>query len=295
VAEGAGGVWFSLCDDTPPVVWREAIPDDIAREVVSAEKPNGRLTNSDLELAAEVLAVGVALEQMKSKHTPLGTLCDNIPTISWVDRMASKSKSPTARRLLRGIAFMLYCAQAGRLTMVHVPGVENVMADIASHPSKAQQLFRSASALSDTHFRSSFDTTFPLPDNQQWTLATVPNWLRYNVFETLLGKRLALQWWTDPSGIATGKHGECIAGSIRIPQAKFTRLTSLRTDSSPLLLPCGKASTVKDIKSRFSWSNTRSEPPPKSMFWRISRPTMRLTRPAVPGPPHSLSAEEIWR
>jgi len=84
-----------------------------------------------------------------------------------------------------------------------------------------QQLFQSASALSDIHFRSSFDTAFPLPDNQQWTLATVPNWLRYNVFETLRGKRLALQWWTDPSGIATGKHGKCIAGSIRIPQAKI--------------------------------------------------------------------------
>ena len=48
----------------------------------------------------------------------------------------------------------------------------------------------------------------------------MPSWLRYNVFETLRGKQVALQWWTDPSGIATGKHGKCIAGSIRIPQAK---------------------------------------------------------------------------
>ena len=68
-AEGAGGVWFSLCDDTPPVVWREPFPDDIAQEVVSVDTPNGRLTNSDLELAAEVLAVGVALER-SSKSTP---------------------------------------------------------------------------------------------------------------------------------------------------------------------------------------------------------------------------------
>jgi hypothetical protein len=73
-AEGAGGVWFSLCDDTPPVVWRKEFPDDIAKEVVSVDTPNGRLTNLDLELAAEVLAVGVALERMNSKHTPLGTL-----------------------------------------------------------------------------------------------------------------------------------------------------------------------------------------------------------------------------
>ena len=121
----------------------------------------------------------------------------------WVDRMASKSKSPTAGRLLRGLAFMLYCAQAGRLTTVHVPGVENVMADIASRPSKAQQLFQSTSALSDINFHSSFDTAFPLPDNQQGTLTTVPSWLRYNIIETLRGKQLALQLWMDPSGITT--------------------------------------------------------------------------------------------
>ena len=38
--EGAGGVWFSLCDDTPPPVWREKFLDDIAREVVLAHIPN---------------------------------------------------------------------------------------------------------------------------------------------------------------------------------------------------------------------------------------------------------------
>jgi hypothetical protein len=107
VAEGAGGVWFSLCDDTPPVIWMEKFPEDIAREVVSVDMPNGRLTNSDLELAAKVLAVGVALEQVNSKHTPLSMLCNNTPTVSWVDKMASKSKSPTAGCLLRGLAFML--------------------------------------------------------------------------------------------------------------------------------------------------------------------------------------------
>ncbi len=69
---------------------------------------------------------------------------------------------------------MLYCAQAGRLTTVHVPGEENVMADIASRLSKAKQLFCSTSALSDINFCSSFDTVFPLPNNQQWMLAAVP-------------------------------------------------------------------------------------------------------------------------
>jgi len=166
--------------------------------VVSEDTPHGRLTNSDLELAAEVLAVGIALDRItNTKHVPLGTLCDNTPTVSWINKMASKSKSSTAGRLLRGLAFMLYCAHAGHLTTVHVPGVDNAMADIASRPSKAQKLFRSESPLSDLEFCSSFDTTFPLPDNQAWSLATVPHWLRFNVFETLRGKRLDLLQCAD--------------------------------------------------------------------------------------------------
>ena len=48
---------------------------------------------------------------------------------------------------------------------------------------------------------------------------------------------MELQLWTDLSGIATGKRGKHTAGYIRTPQAKFTRLTSSRTDSSPLLSP----------------------------------------------------------
>ena len=152
------------------------------------DTPNGRLTNSDLELVAEVLAVGAVLSQVNTKHTPLGTLCDNTPTVSCPDKMALKSRSPTAGHLLQGLAFMLYCAQAGHLTTVHVPGVENVMADIASHPSKASQFFQTTSAQCDIDFCLSFDSAFPLPDNQQWTLATVPQWLRSNVFETLHGK-----------------------------------------------------------------------------------------------------------
>jgi hypothetical protein len=77
-ADGAGGVWFSLVNNMSPVVWRAAFPQDIASEVVSDDNPEGRLTNSDLQLAAEVMAVGVALAVAPNvKHVPLGTLCDN--------------------------------------------------------------------------------------------------------------------------------------------------------------------------------------------------------------------------
>ncbi len=145
--------------------------------------------NLDLELAAEVFEVGIALEKApQAKHTPLGTLCDNTPTVTLIDGMAFKSKSPTAGCLLRGLAIMLFAYHAGRLTTIHVPRVKNVMADIASRPTKAQKLFCARTTLSDTDFCSSFNTAFPLPDNQLWTLTDVPKWLKFNVFEMLRGK-----------------------------------------------------------------------------------------------------------
>jgi hypothetical protein len=116
-AEGAGGVWFLLKDEMPPSVWREAFPRDIAANVITDDNLVGSITNSDLELAVEVLAIGVILESAPTiKHAPLGTLCDNTPTVSWVKKMASKANTPTAGWLLRGLAFMLHCHHAGRLT-----------------------------------------------------------------------------------------------------------------------------------------------------------------------------------
>jgi hypothetical protein len=74
---------------------------------------------------------------------------------------------------------MLHCYRAGWLTTVHVKGDDNVMADIASRPAKAQKLFCAATPLFDRDFLASFDTTFPLPDEQKWEFAEIPPWLNY--------------------------------------------------------------------------------------------------------------------
>jgi hypothetical protein len=76
---------------------------------------------------------------------------------------------------------------------VHVKGDNNVMADIASRPAKAQKLFCAATPLSNSNFLASFDTTFPLPNQQMWKFAKIPPWLRLCIFKTLRGKRLVLQ------------------------------------------------------------------------------------------------------
>ena len=267
-AEGAGGVWFSLTDHMPPLVWREIFPPDITSNVVTDVNPDGGITNSDLELAAEVLAIGVILEQAPNiTHAPLGTLCDNTPTVSWVDKMASKAKTPVAGRLLRGLAVMLHFWQAGRLTTVHVPGTDNVMADIASRPAKAHRLFRSPTALSNTDFCVAFDTHYPLPENQLWSGATIPPWLRSNVFGTLRGSRLALRQWMGPNVSNAGKRGRhTVTVTTAHPAAHKRRKTS-PIASLPLLSPCGKASTASEQLSRFSQSKGLCVTSPKDLFW----------------------------
>jgi hypothetical protein len=141
-AEGACGVWFSLIHGMPPLVWQIPFPPDIATEIVSPQHLHGWITNPNLEFATEVLAIGVLLAKAPIvKHEPIGTLCNNTPTVSWIAKMASKSASPITGCLLRGLAYMLYCYQARWLTTVNVYGPDNIMADIASCPSKVRALF----------------------------------------------------------------------------------------------------------------------------------------------------------
>ncbi len=108
-ADGAGGVWFSLIDNMQPVLWQVELPRNIAYDVISKGNPGGSITHSDLELAAEMMAVGIILTKAPEvKHHTLGKLCNNSPTVSWVERMASRSVFPTAGQLLRELAHMLH-------------------------------------------------------------------------------------------------------------------------------------------------------------------------------------------
>ena len=49
---GAGGVWIDPNKDGRNYVWRLPWPEDIRTDLVSFDNPQGRITNSDLELAA---------------------------------------------------------------------------------------------------------------------------------------------------------------------------------------------------------------------------------------------------
>jgi hypothetical protein len=165
--------------------------------------------------------------------------------------------------------------------MVHVPGPDNVMADNASRPTKAQKLFHSPIALSDSAFCSAFNAAFLLPNDQQWTLAASPPWVKFNVFKTLRGKQLALPLWMGPTGTITGRLGRrTVPCTVHHWIPRLHTLTP--TSSSHLLLPCGKASTDMELKSRFSLSKKLSGTLPKSLFWMDIQTPEKPPQPSNP-------------
>ena len=52
---GYGGVWIDPNEDGVHYVWRLTWTADVMADLVSSKNPQGRITNSDLELAALVL------------------------------------------------------------------------------------------------------------------------------------------------------------------------------------------------------------------------------------------------
>jgi hypothetical protein len=221
-ASGAGGVWFSGSRAVAPTVWRVTWPPDITQDLVSFDNPNGCITNSDLEMAGVCLHQLVLETLVDLKHVRSVIHCDNSPSVAWVTRMASRSTSPVAHRLLRGLAMRQRVTQSAPPTVVSIAGVENDLADVASRaPEKMGSVLRGDAVsplfahtkfpdVSDEGFLTFFNQRFPLPQESLWQLAHPEPEMLSNVISTLRGHRLILQRWTTPPARPAGANGTSI-------------------------------------------------------------------------------------
>ena len=80
--EGAGGIWVSGAKQMAPIVWRVPWPPEIRTWLVTFENPTGDITNSDLEMAAEVLSWLVLEAVMSNRHTHVRVCSDNSATVA---------------------------------------------------------------------------------------------------------------------------------------------------------------------------------------------------------------------
>jgi hypothetical protein len=127
---GLGGVIFpSPALGIPPIVWREPVPDDLQAAVVTEDNPHGTITNSDLELAATILQEALLGKFDIAEQTIL-TGCDNTPAVTWRHK-GSNSLDGASAYLLR-VASLLQRRLRHVPRLAYVPGIKNVLADIAS-------------------------------------------------------------------------------------------------------------------------------------------------------------------
>ena len=206
-AFGAGGVWFSGQCSLPETVWRLQWPRDISAAVISESNPTGTLTNSDLEMAAVVLQLNVLeplVPSMYHKSTHIHS--DNTPSVAWLTKMATKTaNSDAAHRLVRGLALRQRMLHSAPVSITHVAGSDNNLADIAS---------RAITHLDDDHaFLTHFDNLFPL-QGRFWQRASPPPAQLSNVISTLRGQRLTLQRWTMQLGPPAGAGGTATAPNV---------------------------------------------------------------------------------
>lgn len=164
---GFGGVVIGEDGKLPPTVFRGMWPPDIQAAMVSNENPDGTLSINDLEMAGFLitwLVMEAACPDMRL--TNIALFSDNSPSVSWVDRLASR-RSLIGARLIRALALRMKIRGVCPLTPLHVAGKRNTMADVASRSFGNVKQWHCGS---DSDFACMFNTLFPLPNQNIWTV-----------------------------------------------------------------------------------------------------------------------------
>ena len=222
--EGVGGVVVGENDAMVPTVFRMDWPDEVKALVISQKNPHGKISISDLECAG-LLILWFVMEQVAPslalKHFAL--LNDNTPTtVSWGKKL-NTSKSKTAAALLRVLALRLKMAKASPLIPMHIPGEENGLSDIPSRSFGGKAKWH---CKTDDEFLTLFNNSFPLPNQNSWTLFHLPKDISSGVISILLTQASELGEWRRPQsakkssgnpGVAIPKLWEWTLSCRRIP------------------------------------------------------------------------------
>jgi hypothetical protein len=262
---GTGGTWSSGIESLPPFLWKYEWPDDIKKDLVTDNNPEGKISMNDLELAGMVLnlfALECNVPSLYHKH--IATFCDNTSAVAWTQRLRT-SKSKVAARLLRVISIRLHKRQASSLLPMNIAGEDNTMADVVSRSFKGGEYFSASTNIVDY-----FNTHFPLTQNNSWREFQIPPKLISLVISSLRGEQLPMGWFLRPPKIdkSTGCTGAPIARSSKcIPSSMASLPSPVTSLSAPSLQGSGEALSAEAIKSRFKESRMRSRPLARPSCW----------------------------
>ena len=166
--QGMGGVFFA--PDQQAYIWRYPFSPEIQRRLVSADNPNGSITNSDLEQAGMVSHLDIIATTLPTTYCTITTGGDNTPAVSRMNKGATSLTGAAPRLCLLNSSLQRehrYCHIARYLA-----GDNNVMADNAS---RLQHLTDSSlSSTTSTHSIHSLDPGSSSISGQRWHQLLVP-------------------------------------------------------------------------------------------------------------------------
>jgi hypothetical protein len=127
---GMGGVWLHTEDAAPPLLWRVQFPNAIVSRLVSADRPDGDLTNSDLEQMGTICHQDILVHCYDVRELTICSLTDNTAALSRETHGSTSVDAPSA--YLCRLSALHQRAYRYRLRLAYIPGPSNVMADCLS-------------------------------------------------------------------------------------------------------------------------------------------------------------------
>jgi hypothetical protein len=106
------------------------------------------------------------------------------PAVAWMYKFRT-STSLVAAPILRALAVRLHTNQAASLSVKHISGIYNTMADVASR----------RHSLDNAKFLTDFFALFPPPQDESWTLFLLSNKVTSKVCSELLNQQSTLESW----------------------------------------------------------------------------------------------------
>ncbi len=187
LSHGVGGIVFGKNEACVPTVFRWEWSQEVKNLHLSKN-----IANSYLEMDGLLflwLVMELVCGNLREKQVTL--FSNNLPMVGWVRRLATRGSLVSAH-LIRVLALRLKLKGTCLLTPLHIAGEENSMMDIPlrSFRSEPEWLCKSNHDL-----LTLYDTLFPLPNQNSWTVFQISYAVGMRVTSVLQMKDFTLDEW----------------------------------------------------------------------------------------------------